>query len=169
MASGRFSFWCQSFAPTYSHFWQRHSDGQGFLRPALRHRNAGSGHDSRDHDHPHHLLDHARGANRGPPASKRGRPRPRRNPMGNDPYGRVAERSRRHRGRHHIGPRSRVRRDNGRNHGDRQSSRNRQVSVRARLHHGQRLGQRIHRSHREPLSIGAHRDWIWLCFSSPSS
>ena len=59
-----------------------------------------------------------------------------------------------------LGLGTRAGRDHGRHHGDRQPSGDREISVCARLHHGQRYRQRIQRSHRRSVSERAGRDRI---------
>src|SRR5262249_1752914 len=60
--------------------------------------------------------------------------------------------------RHHPRPRPRARRDDGRDHGDRQPRRDRGVAVRAVAYDGERRRQRVRRGRRRPAPLGAVRD-----------
>ena len=110
-------------------------------RGSVRNRHAGGGNHPGDHDHPHHFVDHSRSAAGRTATAEGRRARARRHALGDDSRRRFAQCARGNSWRNHSRTGPGARRNHGSDHGDRKPSRNCQVAVRSRIHHGQRAGQ----------------------------
>src|SRR5207248_491558 len=110
-------------------------------RCSVRNRHAGGGNHPGDHDHPHHFVDYARSAAGGTATAEGRRAGAWGHALGDDSRRCFTQRARRNSWRNHSRTGPGARGDHGRDHGDRKSPRNRQVAVRSRIHHGQRVGQ----------------------------
>src|SRR6202022_324110 len=103
--------------------------------------------DSCGHDHAVHFIAGARGTETGAAHAARGRLCAWGNPVGG--YSRGARlRPHGNRGGHHAGPRTRIGRDDGGDHGDREHAKNLHVALRAAVHDVSRDRERVHRGHR---------------------